>query len=297
LEWEGADKQISQRGLTKSGFTKKLSMTLVLMLGMLLAYSVAHKGFFTDITKRFSTSVQEDAQVTDIVVAPDSLYAGQPQEAPGVTYKLIDEIVSINEVDHRLPVDAPLRSDPDARSSAAYDAVIGQFDVEKNPRYVPRKDDTASYDTGIITRCHSFVWDVTRAMGAEIPYWVDENGEPNELELTEHGWWELREPAYWMSANAINSWLNQKGLERGWHQVPAEKAQEFANLGYPTVATVHEPEGFGHIGIVRPGKILNGPALAQAGTSNVNNGHVYDFFPREGTQFFVNDTGTTVERL
>jgi hypothetical protein len=45
----------------------------------------------------------------------------------------------------------------------------------------------------------------------------------------------------------------------------------------------------GHIGVVRPGDMHNGPALAQAGTTNVNYAHVYDFFPHEGTQFFFHD--------
>jgi predicted chitinase len=44
--------------------------------------------------------------------------------------------------------------------------------------------------------------------------------------------------------------------------------------------------------VVRPGEITgNGPAMAQAGAQNFNRGHVYDTFPRGGTQFFVNDTG------
>ena len=73
-------------------------------------------------------------------------------------------------------------------------------------------------------------------------------------------------------------------------------AQELANLGYPTVASMYEPYGVGHIGIVRPGALSNGPALAQAGTHNVNYAHVYDCFRRGDTQFFVNDAGTVVDR-
>jgi hypothetical protein len=60
------------------------------------------------------------------------------------------------------------------------------------------------------------------------------------------------------------------------------------------VATIYS-EPVGHKGIVRPGKMLNGPALAQAGIHNLNYAHTYDCFPVEGTQFFVNDAGTVVE--
>jgi hypothetical protein len=171
----------------------------------------------------------------------------------------------------------------------SYDKIVDQFAVEENPRYKPRQDGTALYDADLrITYCNTFVWDVTRAMGVEIPYWLDVYGNPNELELTERGW-ELWLPAYWLSANGMNQWLNQEGPRYGWREVSAEKAQELANLGHPTVASIYEPQGFGHIGIVRPGKMLNGPALAQAGTSNVNYAHVYDFFPRENTQFFAHE--------
>jgi hypothetical protein len=60
------------------------------------------------------------------------------------------------------------------------------------------------------------------------------------------------------------------------------------------VASVYDPNSDGHIGTVRPGELLNGPELAQAGTENVNYAHVYDFFPNEGTQFFVNDAAADV---
>jgi hypothetical protein len=95
----------------------------------------------------------------------------------------------------------------------------------------------------------------------------------------------------------MNLWLNEYGFQYGWREVSAKEAQELANLGDPAVASVYEPYGSGHIGIVRPGSMFNGPALAQAGTTNVEYGYVYDFFPHEGTQFFVNDAGTTVEQL
>jgi len=39
--------------------------------------------------------------------------------------------------------------------------------------------------------------------------------------------------------------------------------------------------------IVHPSAMHNGPPLTQAGTTNVNYAHVYDFFPYEGTQFFI----------
>jgi hypothetical protein len=68
-----------------------------------------------------------------------------------------------------------------------------------------------------------------------------------------------------------------------------------ASLYNDTVVDAYHAEPVGHMGIVRPGEQVNGPALAQAGIYNFSYAHVYDCFPVEGTQFFVNDTGTAVD--
>jgi hypothetical protein len=291
------------RGLVKPFLMAGMLVGLV----MLLAYTAVHGEALTDMKLRFGALAPESPQANGGVEASDSFYTPQTQgvpDDPGISNLLTE---SINEVDHRTPLDATLRGDPEARDRVTYDNVIDQFAVEENPRYKPRDDQSSVYDADAgacavefvnpgsggclptsITYCHTFVWDVTRAMEAEIPYWLDMDGQPNELELTEHGW-ELWLPAYWLSARGMNQWLNEAGPQFGWREVSAEKAQELANLGHPTVASVNEPQGFGHIGIVRPGEMINGPALAQAGTKNANHAHVYDFFPRENTQFFAHE--------
>jgi hypothetical protein len=185
-------------------------------------------------------------------------------------------------------VDAPLRGDPKARNRVTYDNVINQFAVEENPRYKPRRNGP------YYTYCNIFVWDVTRAMGAMVPHWVGEDGKPIDPWPTDQGW-VLSDPSRWMGANDTIGWLDEHGPQYGWREVSAEEAQDLANLGHPTVASVYEPHDAGHIGIVRPGEMLNGPALAQAGTYNFNHAYVYNCFPAEGTQFFVNDAGTVVE--
>ena len=58
------------------------------------------------------------------------------------------------------------------RSAANYNAVLDQFSVGNNPRYARRNGNTY---------CNIFVWDATRAMGAEIPHWVDQQGRPAEV--------------------------------------------------------------------------------------------------------------------
>ena len=172
-----------------------------------------------------------------------------------------------------IPVDAPLRGDPANRNAATYADVIDQFAVGQNPRHQRRDGNTY---------CNIFAWDVTRAMGAEIPHWVDANGNPTAVG-------QGRE----MNANAGHRWLETHGERFGWREVSAEEAQRLANQGHPTVASWENPGGIGHIAVVRPGEINErGPAIAQAGSRNFNDGHVMDSFGTRPVQYFVNDRGT-----
>jgi peptidoglycan hydrolase-like protein with peptidoglycan-binding domain len=52
------------------------------------------------------------------------------------------------------------------------------------------------------------------------------------------------------------------------------------------------PGGIGHVAMVRPGQVTSqGPAIAQAGSKNFNNGHVKDSFGNRPVQYWVNDSG------
>ncbi|MCS7081165.1 MAG: LysM peptidoglycan-binding domain-containing protein [Chloracidobacterium sp.] len=172
------------------------------------------------------------------------------------------------------PINAPLQGDPANRNRATYDNVINQFAVGVNPRYARREGNTY---------CNIFVWDVTRAMRAEIPHWVDANGNPTAVGRGRE-----------LDANATNQWLNTHGGRFGWREVSAEEAQRLANQGHPVVASWRNPGGIGHIAIVRPGEMTSrGPAIAQAGARNFNYGQLQDGFGNaRGVQFFVNDRGT-----
>lgn len=168
----------------------------------------------------------------------------------------IKELISApgSQVQPWLPAEAPLKSTPSERSLALYDAVINQFAVEKNPRY--RRNQQGKGET----YCNIFVWDVTRAMGAEIPHWVDHNNKSTDLGK-----------GIELDANDVIQWLQSQG---GWKEVDSERAQDLANQGYPVVATWLNPGGIGHIAVVRPGEYSSsqGPTIAQAGETNFNHG-------------------------
>ncbi len=152
------------------------------------------------------------------------------------------------------PTKPPLRGDASSRSQALYDQVLNQFAAGHNPRYAHR---------GRSTYCNIFVWDVTRAMGAEVPHWVDDAGNPVGFNK-----------GHEMNANATNRWLNKHGARFGWRKVTLEQGQALANQGKPVVASWRnpKPKGIGHIAMIRPGDLdpEAGPWLAQAGAVNSN---------------------------
>jgi hypothetical protein len=196
-----------------------------------------------------------------------------PASSSGVTYDGSTPAAGTTNVNAWEPVSAPEQGSPSARNAATYDNVINQFAVDSNPRYQPRDGNTY---------CNIYAWDVTKAMGAEIPHWVDANGNPS-----------VQGQGRELDANATNAWLNQHGAKNGWRKVSAEEAQAMANQGHPTVASWDNQGGIGHIAVVRPGEVSsNGPAIAQAGSQCFNDGHVYDSFPRNAeVEYWVNDQG------
>lgn len=166
--------------------------------------------------------------------------------------------VSIDSIAAHRPVDAPLTSDPANRSAERYVRVIDQFDVAANPRYRPRNGRTF---------CNIFVWDVSRAMGAEIPHW-----------------WAGRE----LDANATAAWMRMHGPARGWRRVGAAEAQAHASAGRPAVGLARVPGGVGHAVLVRPGALTQrGPAIAQAGAVNLSRARADDVFRGQEPEYWV----------
>ena len=94
--------------------------------------------------------------------------------------------------------------------------MINQFAAGNNPRYAHQNGSTY---------CNIFAWDVTRAMGAEIPHWVDASGNPTVLKGNE------------LNANAVNEWLHQHGARFGWRKTTLSDAVDQANQGCPVVAS------------------------------------------------------------
>lgn len=157
-----------------------------------------------------------------------------------------------------LPVNPLITSGPMSRSPELYNRVIGQFEVETNGRYAVNKQGKND------TYCNIFMWDVTRAMGAEIPHYVDpETNAPM--------YYPDNEGARHMNANRIYDWLHAHGEKYGWVEVTAEQAQMMANEGKPVVtAKRNNSGGHGHVQVVCPSRDglydpKRGVTVAQAG--------------------------------
>jgi monofunctional glycosyltransferase len=129
---------------------------------------------------------------------------------------------------------------------------LDQFQVESNPRYRRNRADRGE------TYCNIYVWDVTRAMGAEVPHWVDDAGNPKEPGR-----------GHETTANGVVEWPDADGARFGWQEVGSDRAQDLANLGQPVIAAWLNPKGIGHVAMVRPcSPSREGPLLSQAGQTN-----------------------------
>jgi hypothetical protein len=168
------------------------------------------------------------------------------------------------------PTSPPITGTPSNRTRMRYDNVINQFAVGANPRYAHRINKKGRKST----YCNIFLWDVTRAMGCEIPHWVNKAGEPADVGKNNNE----------MNANATHDWLHKHGSRYGWRRLTdSVEAQSLANGGHPAVVSYKKAGGIGHVAVIRPGEIGDkGNPMAQAGARNVNHTHLYSIF-RRGT--------------
>lgn len=151
-------------------------------------------------------------------------------------------------MDRARVAEAKVTNTQDKRSPATLARVVEQFHVADNPRYQRE---------GKTTFCNIFVWDVTTALGAPIPHWVDaQSNAPADA---------YAPGARELNCNAWATWLPGYGARVGWAGVRADDARSAANRGEPCIALWRNPTGGpGHVAVVlpSPGRDLR---IAQAG--------------------------------
>lgn len=155
-----------------------------------------------------------------------------------------------------------------ARNAVVYSKAIEQFRVETNPRYRPR--DGKTY-------CNIFVWDVTRAMGCELPHWARDDGTP--ALPTAPG-------AQRMNCNALYEWLFRVGQRYGWCQIDEQTAIGKAQRGMPTVGIWTNPSGNGHIAMVLAGSRAGAVLFAQAGRTCFSCGGKEEAFQERNPEYW-----------
>jgi len=159
---------------------------------------------------------------------------------------------AVMPVEQWRPATPAITSGFNSRSPELYRAVIDQFQVETAERYRPFRNGH--------TYCNIYVWDVTSAMGAEIPLYTDPaTGQPRYYPDTKG--------AKSMGATAMDKWLSTHGPAYGWRETDAETAQMYANQGKPAVTSAGS---LGHVQIVCPSRDggfdkIRGVTVAQAG--------------------------------
>src|ERR1044071_9070254 len=253
-------------------------------------YEVQPGDSLSKIAKRFGLSVNDLLQANQQILSPDLIKIGQKINIPGTapapplepapghteTYDGIHPApgtVSMARANYNHP---PLTNAPGKRDPAIYSQLINQFAVGHNPRYLP--------DNGN-TYCNIFAWDVSRAMGAEIPHWVDSDGNikaPGAPHASE------------ININGGVNWMRNHGVKQfGFHSCTPQEAQDAANHGkLAVVMWKNTGSGHGHIAVVRPGTATPGvgPEIAQAGRHNFNDGHVVLGFGQLGPlEYFWHD--------
>jgi len=156
------------------------------------------------------------------------------------------------------------------RSPEAYLTIIDQFLVDVRERYRPREGKTY---------CNIFVWDVTSALGAEIPHWMSPTGAPAGPDVPF---------ASRVTINQMRNWLVDRGAKYGWTRVSVTDAIARAARGFPTVAFRESVEGSGHAAMLLPLYSSGGePLVAQAGGRCFSRGRLSEAFGDKAPEFWT----------
>ena len=190
--------------------------------------------------------------------AGKSTASTEPQSVSKVKYDGTKAPAFLSNRDLWKAAEAPVQNREGHRSKDHLTQVLNQFAVGNNPRYDP--DAPGKY------RSHIFVWDVSRAMGCEIPHFVG----AKELSLPQ-----------------TCDWLRHEGPMRQWRRIDIYEVIGAANQGVLVVAMPKDIK-IKFLGVVPPQpptddmRPLIMCAALQRGT-----GKILEMFGIKQAEFFV----------
>ncbi len=194
-----------------------------------------------------STSGPSTLTELPAVAAPKTTFDGKVP-APGVT-----------SPDVWKGLTPPVQSAVGHRNGPLLQQVIAQFAVGTNPRYEP--------DAPGKPRGHIFLWDVSRAMGCEVPHFVG----ARELSLAQ-----------------TCDWLRHEGPMRGWRKVADADLFTVASQGYLVVAMPRELK-FKQLAVLEPQPVASKPLLTGAGLIRGSRLPAGDLLGARLLDFFAHD--------
>lgn len=241
------------------------------------------------IAKKHKISLEDLLEANQQITNPNLIHVGQAITIPSLTPVVIPQppagppilydgihpapgTTVANQAKYSTP---PLTNTALARDPTVYAQVIDQFAVGHNPRHLPAQGNTF---------CNIFMWDVTRAMGVEIPHWVDAS---DSIAVP------FSDGAREITINSGVDWLQKHAAAQGWKTADPQAAQDSANAGKPAVVVWKNPipGGHGHTAVIRPGTITaKGPCIAQAGSMNFNLGQLKDGFgSKANVKYYIHE--------
>ena len=221
------------------------------------------KSYKKKIDRSAFDGAEEHTQV-DALLGARRVVTPPPEEESTSVGKVFDGTTPPKELTSRdlwKAINAPLQSREGRRTADLYKQVLNQFAAGHNPRYEPEEPSRL--------RAHIFVWDVTRAMNAELPHFVG----ARELSLAQ-----------------TCDWLRQEAPMRGWRRADAEGAAAAANAGKPVVA-VPRDSSVRAIAMVRPGELGpdGRPRFAAAGLKRGNDLSTQEALGVFAVEYFFHD--------
>lgn len=279
------------------------TVELVIILAALVSVAIMFKGSLSDFTHRTAAAEFNKKGAAEIMTfggeikaarGRNAVVSGAPEKNAGLR-DVIDRLIAsplrgLLSAGRAMPVTAPVRNGAANRNPGSLNAVLDQFAVETTNRYQPSL---------FSTYCNIFVWDVTRAMNAEIPHWISRKDKTPYMYNSLLSYSRNAELAFELNVNMLYEWMETHAGAIGYREVSEQEARAAANIGQPAVALWKNPKegGSGHIVVLRPcdPSRAGDPGvtyIAQAGRQTVNYSALEKIFSPsqlKALKFYVHD--------